>query len=345
MNFDNAVITELEQDRQKITFLRYKPKLEWYDSAERDMKKFSGTIEFYTASGKLLGKLSMLDGEGFEEPDNQKGLSTTCTYKFKNSLCTGETTQEGDISGGSYSCTYNFTGTCTTTYTYDSPTYSEETIDQGDSGGGGGITTTPLPDKEVVFEIKVDLKDKELCAYNRLQWAGVNPTNGYINMMTQLFIEFGEGNIGGADLIITERDLGYRGGDSNLRTDGKFEIVLSRMGDRSSIEIAAVLVQEMAHTFLAKHYAMYNSSFKELYAKYMNVQGLPNYSHNIMRDRFIERMAQVLYDYDNTLFININDYKILASAGVYDYDENQLAEYHRVINYAKANDKRCQEIN
>jgi len=201
-----------------------------------------------------------------------------------------------------------------------------------------------------VVEITVDLEGKELCAYNRLQWAGVNPTNGYINMMTQLFLEFGEGNLGGADLVITERDLldsegnVYRGGGTFRRNDGKFEIVLSRMGNSSSIEIAAVLVHEMAHAFLSKHYQLYNNSFEELYSIYLNDLSLANYSHNIMEDKFINRMAQVLYDYDNTLFTNFDDYKILASAGVYEFDEDQLAEYNLVLNYAKINDERCQNV-
>lgn len=207
----------------------------------------------------------------------------------------------------------------------------------------------PIVEEGTAVEITVDLTDKELCAY-RLQWAGVNPSNGYVNMMTQLFIEFGEGNIGGADLVITARDLFdtegnvYSGGGSFRRNDGKFEIVLSRMENRSSMEIAAVLIHEMAHAFLAKHYNMYNSSFKELYGRYINDHGLANYSHNIMEDKFINRMAQVLYDYDNSLFSVYDDYKILASAGVYEFDNNQLSEYNRVKNYAKNNDERCQDF-
>ncbi len=229
--------------------------------------------------------------------------------------------------------------------------------DPGTGGGGpAGPGTTPIIDEngdlieeEVVVQITVDLEGKELCAYNRLKWAGVNASN-YVNLMTQLFIEFGEGNIGAADLVITERDLldstgnAYRGGGTFQTNDGKFEIVLSRMGNSSSIEIAAVLVHEMAHAFLAKNYSLYNNSFEELYGMYLNDYGLASYSHDIMRDKFINRMAQVLYDYDNTLFTNFDDYKILASAGVYEFDEDQLAEYNLVRNYAKINDERCQNV-
>ncbi len=145
--FDNLVITELEKNRKKYTILHYLPKAEWYNSSTRDLKDFSGTIEFYTVTGEYLGKLSLLHGEGIEEPEENKGYSTTCTYK-STSFCSGETTQNGDVSGGSYSCVYNITENCTTTYTNDSPTYTneEETIEQCNSGGGGGITTTPVPD-------------------------------------------------------------------------------------------------------------------------------------------------------------------------------------------------------
>jgi len=79
------------------------------------------------------------------------------------------------------------------------------------------------------------------------------------------------------------------------------------MGKRSSIEIAAVLIHEISHAFLAKHYNMRNSSFEELYAKYINDQGLQNYSHDIMADYFIGRMAQVLKNYDDSLFSNFED--------------------------------------
>lgn len=43
-----------------------------------------------------------------------------------------------------------------------------------------------------------------------------------------------------------------------------------------------------------------------------------------MSDYFIGRMAEVLKDYDNSLFSDDDDYKVLASYGVYDLDEDEL---------------------
>jgi len=97
----------------------------------------------------------------------------------------------------------------------------------------------------------------------------------------------------------------------------------------------------MAHAFLAKRLDLHNESFKALYKIYMNKKGLRNYSHDIMEDHFINRMAQILYDYDSALFSSMDDYKIFASYGVYELTENQLADYNLLVDYAKIYDKRC----
>ncbi len=221
------------------------------------------------------------------------------------------------------------------------PTESDPDYDTG-SGGGPNAPNPPITIEMEVVEITVELKEKELCVYNRLQWAGVNPTIGYINMMTQLFIEFGEGNIGGADLVFREGDLGYKGGGTERGDEeGEYHIILSGMGSSSSMEIAKTLVHEMAHAFLAKKYDFHNKSFKELYGIYMNDQGLKNYSHSIMEDHLINRMAQVLYDYDSALISSMDDYKIFASYGVYELNEDQLADYKLLVDFAKIYDKRC----
>ena len=209
------------------------------------------------------------------------------------------------------------------------------------SGGGGGGTTTTPTEEEEEDKIYVELDDKELCAYQRLKYAGVNATN-YHNLMTQLFAEFGEGNLSNSDLTITSEDLGYSGGKSVYLGDGKFKIIISNMSDRSSIEIAAVILHEMSHAFLAKHYLLYNKSFAELYSMYINDTGIENYSHDIMKDKFLVKMAQTLQDYDSSLFSNFQDYITLASPGVYsNYSEEQLAEIKRIKNYAWQNDSRC----
>ena len=202
----------------------------------------------------------------------------------------------------------------------------------------GGSTTTPTVEEDKIY---VKLDEKELCAYQRLNYAGVNATN-YHNLMTQLFTEFGEGNLSNSDLTITSEDLGYSGGKSVYLGDGKFKIIISNMSDRSSIEIAAVILHEMSHAFLAKHYLLYNKSFSELYSMYINDTGLENYRHDIMKDNFLGRMAQTLQDYDSSLFTNFEDYITLASPGVYsNYSDEQLAEIKRIKNYALQNDSRC----
>lgn len=146
--FDNIVITELERNRQKITILRYRPKPNWYYSPQKDIKDFSGTVEFYTATGELLGRLELLNGKGTEEPQEYKGFSTTCEYTWKSTLCVG------DVNGGdSYSCTYEFEETCTTSYTTELAVADETgggggTVYEGGGGGGGTVTTTPIIEEE-----------------------------------------------------------------------------------------------------------------------------------------------------------------------------------------------------
>lgn len=352
--FDNAVIRENFGKVDQVLLIRYIPDLEWING-NKNIKAYSGSVLFYDAEGTFLNRIEV--NNQVSTTPNITNKATCYLYLVKTDYtCSGI---EGSMDPGDCRWISYYQPTCIGGASPTSPTGGDndggmpepESIPSVPTEGGdfdpgaGSGNPNPLMPEPVVIEITVDLEGRELCAYNRLQWAGVNPTNGYINMMTQLFIEFGAGNIGDVDLVITERNLGYRGGNTNRRTDGKFEIVLSQMENSSSIEIAAVLVHEMAHAFLGKHYLMYNESFEKLYEKYLNDHGLANFSHNIMEDKFINRMAQVLYDYDSTLFSNFNDYKILASAGVYEFDESQLSEYNRVRTFAENNDERCQNEN
>jgi hypothetical protein len=140
------------------------------------------------------------------------------------------------------------------------------------------------------------LTGKADCAYNKLLSSGVS---NFHNMITDLFIEFGDNNIGGRDLTFEMSiDLpNNRGGKTIPHDNGNFTILINQnlMNTLSSIEVAAILVHEMSHAFLAKHYNDANSSFKELYKKYLDDTGYSgSIHHDIMKDKFIGRMAIVL---------------------------------------------------
>jgi hypothetical protein len=60
-----------------------------------------------------------------------------------------------------------------------------------------------------------------------------------------------------------------------------------------------------------------------------------------MEDYFINRMATVLKNYAPTLFSNFDDYKILASQGVFDLTSEQLQNLNNVKNIARNNDTNC----
>ena len=110
---------------------------------------------------------------------------------------------------------------------------------------------------------------------------------------------------------------------------------------QSSSGFAAILVHEMAHAFLGKHYIDYNSSFTELYEKYINDTGIQNYSHDIMKDQFINRMATAIKNYDSSIFSNFEDYKILSSQGVFELTNDQKEDLLTVKLLSRNNDKNC----
>jgi hypothetical protein len=109
----------------------------------------------------------------------------------------------------------------------------------------------------------------------------------------------------------------------------------------SSIEVAAILVHEIAHAFLGKHYNDSNSSFTELYEKYINDTKIANYSHDIMKDQFINRMATALRNYDSSIFSSFDDYKTLASQGVFELTSDQKSDLLAVKLISRNNDTNC----
>lgn len=85
--------------------------------------------------------------------------------------------------------------------------YNPEAIDQGggadtgmgwDYGPGEGTSNDDAPD-----QIINNLTDKADCAYQKLLKTGIS---NYHNLITELFIEFGEGNIGDNDLTFLMSD-------------------------------------------------------------------------------------------------------------------------------------------
>jgi hypothetical protein len=138
--------------------------------------------------------------------------------------------------------------------------------------------------------------------------------------------------------------FGSPGGRTIPLDNGNFTILINQnfMNTLSSIEIAAILVHEISHAFLAKHYNDTNSSFKELYKKYLDNTGYSGtLHHNIMEDNFIDRMATVLQNYDSSVFLNFNDYKILASQGVFNLTTSELQALNRAKTNARNNDSNC----
>ena len=103
------------------------------------------------------------------------------------------------------------------------------------------------------------------------------------------------------------------------------------------------LANEYSDAFLGKHYNNSYSSFKDLYSQYINDTGLKNYSHDIMKDQFINRMAIVLQNYDNKILSDFEDYKILASQGVFDLTPSQKIALNAIKTIARNNDTKCKD--
>ncbi|WP_298782695.1 SprT-like domain-containing protein [uncultured Polaribacter sp.] len=197
---------------------------------------------------------------------------------------------------------------------------------------------------EVDFDEQIinKLTGKADCVYNKLLSSG---SSNFHNMITDLFIEFGDNNIGGRNLTFKmSSDLPNDvGGKTQVDSNGDYRILINEnlMSTLSSIEVAAILVHEMAHAFLGKHYNDSNSSFTELYEKYINDTGIQNYSHDIMRDQFINRMATAIRNYDNSIFSSFEDYKVLASQGVFELTNDQKDNLFAVKLISRNNDTNC----
>ncbi|WP_047789869.1 hypothetical protein [Tenacibaculum mesophilum] len=198
---------------------------------------------------------------------------------------------------------------------------------------------------EVDFDDRIinNLTGKAKCVYEKLLSSGIS---NYHNMITDLFIEFGDNNIGGRDLTFkmsSELPDNIWGDTKKDDETGDYIIFINSnvMSRISSIEVAAVLVHEISHAFLGKHYNDSNASFSDLYQNYINDTDIENFSHDIMKDQFINRMATVLKNYHPSLFSSFEDYKILCSRGVFELSDLQKTHLINTINKARQNDKNC----
>ncbi|MHC9088270.1 hypothetical protein ACXIHB_06105 [Tenacibaculum sp. IMCC1] len=290
-------------------------------------------------SGNLITKFTKKvlsvnkSGKGGVCPDHGK-----CTANSLCLYCTQELDEvvvSGNTSGGSAPVDYilDFSGTGP-----DDGSSGDPNTSMGwDYGDGGGGTSSNTAEDQIIN----NLTGKAKCVYEKLLSSGIS---NYHNMITDLFIEFGDNNIGGRDLTfkMSSELPENRAGEIKIY-DGNYYILINENLNTkySSIEIAGIIVHEIAHAFLAKHYNNSNASFSDLYQKYINNTGIQNYSHDIMRDQFINRMATVLKNYDSSIFSSFDDYKILASYAVFDLTDSQKQHLINVKNKARQNDNNC----
>lgn len=68
---------------------------------------------------------------------------------------------------------------------------------------------------------------------------------------------------------------------------------------------------------------------------------MADYSHDIMKDKFIIRMATVLQNYDHELFSDFEDYQMLASQGIFDLTTAQKNVLNAIKTKARNNDTKC----
>ncbi len=290
---------------------------------------------------------------------------TTISTTYCNAPVTDGAENITHIAGSG--CNPDYMWTQTQSFCFDIPEIVEEPDpnyhDDSSGGGGssnGGNTAPVVPcvqDGEETLDGSVEgdcliveeedkiyneLTGKADCVYNRLLSSGVANIH---NLITELFIEFGNGNIGNTDLTFKMSNSlpDNIGGKTVYYGNGKYGILVNEnlIDDLSSIEIAAILVHEISHAFLGKHYNDSYSTFSQLYSRYINDTGIQNYSHNIMKDQFINRMATTLKNYDDSILPTFDDYKILASQGVFQLTANQKEELKAVKILSRNNDTNC----
>lgn len=315
---------------------------------------FSGIINLTTLSGELIDAYRVIDGNAIsyfetnltyssECDENLNPFSDFCNQQLNEILITGTSStatvnnQLPNNSGPlytSYIWRYANNGYFNYGLSYLNYLRSLPCDNSSQARNFYGVCVDKIYEK---------LEGKAKCVYNRLVGIGITD---YHNLMTDLFIEFGDNNIGNVNISFEmSSNLGANeGGHTYYDSQSDTYIIQinsNLMNTLSSIELAAVIVHEISHALLGKHYNNSNSTFQELYQQYMNDFGIANYSHDIMRDRFVNRIAQIIYEFDNTLFTDFNDYIILAANGVYELSDEDLEKLYAAARLAKENDNHC----
>lgn len=121
--FDNLVIQELADGREKIRIIRYEPEAKWYSDQKKSFKNFTGTATFFDVQGKRLGRVEIKEGRAGGGISTQASdVVEECVYTLEYTLCVG-----GNY--GPANCTYYFKEDCT---------LNGSGGGDGDSGGSGG---------------------------------------------------------------------------------------------------------------------------------------------------------------------------------------------------------------
>ncbi len=164
------------------------------------------------------------------------------------------------------------------------------------SSSGQYITIAPV-------NVTNNLTGKADCVYGKLISSGIHNHN----LITDTFLNFGDGNISGSDLIYESQlnltnDLGQVINGKFHREGSDYIVTLneSQLNNRSPLEIARTILHESVHALLRNNYVNGPDSFIYLFGEYMNSNtGASDVTHAIMRDNYIPSIANALKQFDN----------------------------------------------
>ena len=228
-------------------------------------------------------------------PKSMKALLKECL----NLSDEGNSYLGGTISDANLTTAYNYAISKTLLEECPNPdatSFLEHAIEAWKEGGEVDF------DNEIILDPSF-IGTKAECVYNRLVTTGLDNHN----LMTSTFIAFSNGNYGGNQLIYkVAPNLVNSNGDSLSgqfhREGNKYIVTLNRdlLDNRSPLEIAKTILHESIHALLRRHYVIASDSFIDLFAEYIrNNIGSSDITHAIMRDYYINQMANTLGQYDS----------------------------------------------
>jgi hypothetical protein len=177
-------------------------------------------------------------------------------------------------------------------------------------------------DVDFVNNVITKFSEKTQCVYNKLvKTALLNH-----NLIRDTFLYFGDNSFSGGNLIYQEeQNLTNINGEELLgsfeRIGNNYVITInsSQLENRSPIEIAQTIIHESVHALLRLHYNIAEDSFIELFRQYMiEKNGSNNITHNIMRDNYVQSIANTLQQFDNGME-DYSFYENLAWEGLQDF--------------------------